>query len=92
MDAAVDALLRHGVVDGPHPEVDAIAREARFVDHHVHCIRRGRLTRDQLVLGLSETDRQDAADVGGLDHQLGIAVRRWCAPLLGLDRGVAGDA
>ena len=71
MDAAVDALLRHGVVDGPHPEVDAFAREARFVDHHVHSIRRGRLTRDQLVLGLSETDRQDAADVGGLDHQLG---------------------
>jgi predicted TIM-barrel fold metal-dependent hydrolase len=92
MAAAADALRQHGVVDGPDAQVDEIVRVASLVDHHVHSIRLGRLTRDQLILGLSETDRQAAADAGGMDHQLGIAVRRWCAPLLGLERGVTADA
>ena len=66
-------------------------REARFVDHHVHGILAGQLSRERLIAGLTETDRPDAAAAAGLDHQLGVAVRRWCAPLLGLPAHVPAD-
>jgi uncharacterized protein len=85
MPQASDAIAQAGLLDGPDPEVNASLREARFVDHHVHGILRGRLTPGQLVAGLSETDRAEAAASAGIEHQLGIAVRRWTAPLLGLE-------
>ncbi len=43
------------------------------------------------MAGLSETGLPEAAAAAGLDHQLGVAVRRWCAPLLGLPPHVDGD-
>lgn len=85
---AGSALRTSGVVAGPHQGVDELVLEARFVDHHVHGILRGALPADQLIRQLSESDRPAAAAIAGLDTQLGIAVRRWTAPLLGLEPGV----
>ena len=86
------ALGRSGILAGPHPGVDELLLEARFVDHHVHGILRGRLDPERLVAQLSETDRPEAARIAGLDHQLGVAVRRWTAPLLGLEPGLPASA
>ena len=87
---AATAIERSGLLDGPHDEVNSTLRDARFVDHHVHSILRGRLSAERLVEGLSETDRPDAAALGGVEHQLGVALRRWCAPLQGQEPHVAG--
>lgn len=85
------ALRASGVVGGPHRGVDELLVEARFVDHHVHGILRGRLTPGQLVRQLSESDRPAAAIAAGMDTQLGIAIRRWTAPLLGMEAGVPAE-
>jgi hypothetical protein len=91
MTRATDAIERVGLLDGPHEGVDTSLREARFVDHHVHGILAGQLSRERLIAGLTETDRPDAAAHAGLEHQLGVAVRRWCAPLLDLPAHVPAD-
>jgi len=91
MTTAADAIEQAGLLDGPHDGVNACLREARFVDHHVHSILTGQLSVERLVAGLSETALPDAAAVAGIDHQLGVAVRRWCAPLLGLPPHVEAD-
>jgi len=91
MTTAADAIEQASLLDGPHDGVNACLREARLVDHHVHSILTGQLSVERLVADLSETALPDAAAVAGIDHQLGVAVRRWCAPLLGLPRHVEAD-
>lgn len=75
-------------VDGPVPEVTAAIADARLVDHHVHSIVRQVPDAPAYLAMLTESDRPSA--VAGWDTQLGIAVRRWCAPLLGLEPSVDG--
>ena len=56
-----------------------------LVDHHVHgCLRRApdRATLEQM---LTESDRPVPAWMSQFDSQLGLAVRRWCAPVLDLE-------
>ena len=84
------ALARSGVIAGPHRGVDELLLDAKFIDHHVHGILRGVLTPEHLVQQLSESARPAAAAIAGMDSQLGIAVRRWTAPLIGLEPSVAG--
>ena len=76
-------------VDGPHPGVSAAVADVRVVDHHVHSIVREAPDRAGFLAMLTESDR--AAAVAGWDTQLGIAVRRWCAPVLGLERSASGE-
>jgi predicted TIM-barrel fold metal-dependent hydrolase len=54
-----------------------------LIDHHVH----GALSSDaddfeQLI---TESDRPLPDGLSGFDSQLGFAIRRWCAPVLGLE-------
>ncbi len=77
-------------VDGPDPEVSAAVAGATLVDHHVHSIVREVPDRQGYLAMLTESDRPAA--VAGWDTQLGIAVRRWCAPFLGLERSASGEA
>jgi predicted TIM-barrel fold metal-dependent hydrolase len=79
------------LTDGPHPEVNDLLARARFLDHHVHTILAGRLPAHRLLEILSESNRPEAARRAGMETQLGVALRRWCAPLLGLPVGVSGD-
>jgi predicted TIM-barrel fold metal-dependent hydrolase len=83
---------RSRVVDGPSPEVNDLLSEIALVDHHVHSVVQGRVGPRAFQAMASESDRQSAADAAGLDTQLGVAIRRWCAPLLGLPAGVDADA
>jgi predicted TIM-barrel fold metal-dependent hydrolase len=57
-----------------------------LIDHHVHGVVTGNL--DQLAFESLLTEGGAGALVPGMsafDSQLGIAVRRWCAPVLGLE-------
>ena len=89
MSSAIDRLA---VTDGPHPGVNELVSQIALVDHHTHSIATGRITRSQFTFMLSESDRQAATDAAGMDSQVGIATRRWCAPLLGLPAHVPAEA
>jgi predicted TIM-barrel fold metal-dependent hydrolase len=57
----------------------------RLVDHHVHGALRGDVDRGVLESMLTESDRPVPSWMTQFDSQLGFAVRRWCAPVLGLE-------
>jgi len=56
----------------------------RLVDHHVHGATAGDLDGAAFDAGFSESPWAAPAGTTQLDSQLGFAVRRWCAPVLGL--------
>jgi predicted TIM-barrel fold metal-dependent hydrolase len=58
---------------------------ALLIDGHCHSVLARDLDRDGFELACSEADRPPPNGVSYLDSQLGLAVRRWCAPALGLD-------
>ncbi|MEP6681467.1 MAG: amidohydrolase, partial [Chloroflexota bacterium] len=82
--AAPDEIALLGVADGPDPGVNELLSTIELVDHHTHSIVTGGLDRESFVEMLTESDRPAAAVAGGMDSQVAIAIRRWCAPLLGL--------
>lgn len=55
-----------------------------LVDHHVHGALRHDTDRSALEQMLTESDRPVPSWMTQFDSQLGFAVRRWCAPVLGL--------
>lgn len=61
-------------------EIDGIA----LVDHHVHGVVRDDLDRAGFEGLLTESDRAVPGWMTQFDSPLGFAVRRWCAPVLGL--------
>ena len=77
-------------IDGPVAEVGAAIAAMSLVDHHAHSIVREAPDGTTFLAMLTESDRPSA--VAGFETQLGIAVRRWCAPLLGLERSASGEA
>ncbi|OIV35401.1 hypothetical protein BIV57_21660 [Mangrovactinospora gilvigrisea] len=65
-----------------------------LVDHHCHGLIPAEepMTEEALARRLTESDTPPAPGTTHLDSQLGFAVRRWCAPLLGLEPHAAiGD-
>ncbi len=62
---------------------DAIAA-LPLVDHHVHSCLTGPPSLDEFGQLLTESDRAAARGTSPFDTQVGFAVRRHCAPLLGL--------
>jgi predicted TIM-barrel fold metal-dependent hydrolase len=56
-----------------------------LVDHHCHGVVRGDLDRDRFELLATESDRPAPAGCTAFDSQVGFAIRRWCAPVLGLE-------
>lgn len=60
------------------PDVPAL------VDHHCHSVVAADLADDALAGLLTESDRPPAPGTTPFDSALGLAVRRWCPPALGL--------
>jgi predicted TIM-barrel fold metal-dependent hydrolase len=58
-----------------------------LVDHHCHGVARGELDRAGLEAFLTESDRPPPPGCSAFDTSLGVAVRRWCAPVLDLPAG-----
>ncbi len=59
--------------------------DLRLVDQHVHSVLPGALDRPQFERLLTESDHPAPTGTSQFDSQLGFALRRWCAPVLGLD-------
>ncbi|MEV5242488.1 amidohydrolase family protein [Streptomyces cinnamoneus] len=55
-----------------------------LVDHHCHGVERSALSPASFESYLTESDAPAAPGTSFFDTQLGLAVRRWCAPLLDL--------
>jgi uncharacterized protein len=69
-------------------EAAALARlfdGLRLVDHHVHGALKVALDRPAFERVITESDRGLAPGTSAFDAQVGVAIRRWCAPALGLD-------
>ena len=55
-----------------------------LVDGHCHLVSTQPLGGTAFELAATEADRPAPAGVSHLDTQLGLAIRRWCSPVLGL--------
>ena len=79
-----------GLVGVPDELVAALSEP--LVDHHVHGCLTGSVTRGEFEILLNEGSPDPTPPyMTQFDSQLGFAVRRWCAPLLGLEPGVPAD-
>lgn len=56
-----------------------------LVDHHVHPALASELDAAGFEELITESDRPVPAGLTQFDSQLGMAIRRWCAPVLGLE-------
>jgi uncharacterized protein len=56
-----------------------------LIDHHCHGVISAELDRDGIESLLTEASVPSPPGTTAFDTQLGFAVRRWCAPLLGLE-------
>jgi uncharacterized protein len=65
------------------PLADTVGSLA-LVDHHAHLVLGGGLSRAVFEELITESDRPAPAGTTQFDSQLGVAIRRWCAPVLGL--------
>ncbi len=72
-------------------DLDETLATVRLVDHHVHGPLALEVDRDGFESLISESDRPQPPGLTAFDSQLGFAVRRHCAPLLGLPERVAAD-
>jgi uncharacterized protein len=62
----------------------AAIEQMPLTDHHVHTVLPGEMTRRQFEGLITESDTPAPAGTTQFDSQLGFAIRRWCAPVLGL--------
>ncbi|RKT11183.1 hypothetical protein BX285_5118 [Streptomyces sp. 1114.5] len=66
------------------PQFAPSAGALALVDHHCHSVVAAELADDALAGLLTESDRPPAPGCSPFDSALGLAVRRWCPPVLGL--------
>src|SRR5262249_54443629 len=60
----------------------------RLVDGHCHPVLAGPVPPEEFAMWCTEASVPAPAGVSYVDSQLGLAVRRWCAPVLDLPAGV----
>ena len=67
-----------------HPDIVDALDDLALIDHHVHGTLRVELDREALEEVMTESDRPRRAGTTNFDSQFGLALRKFCAPLLGL--------
>ena len=78
--------------DGPAAELGAAVGALALVDHHVHPALATGLSDGEFEELITESDRSIPPGTTRFDSQLGIAIRRWCGPVLGLPASVPAQA
>jgi uncharacterized protein len=73
-------------------ELDAAVGAIALVDHHVHPALVAELSPGELGELITESDRPLPPGTSRFDSQLGVAIRRWCAPVLGLPESIPAEA
>jgi predicted TIM-barrel fold metal-dependent hydrolase len=86
----------HDVFGGVEADVpDALADHLRgiaLIDHHVHGNFNHRVARADFEAAINEGSTDPVpAFMSQFDSPLGLSIRRWCAPLLGLDALASAD-
>jgi predicted TIM-barrel fold metal-dependent hydrolase len=89
MQPNVGTLRRSVVVPSPRQtvpviELDPDLTDLPLVDHHCHGLVRRDLERAEFEAMLTEAEGPSALGGSLFDSQIGLAVRRWCAPVLDL--------
>jgi uncharacterized protein len=69
-------------------ELDAAVGAIALVDHHVHPALATELSHQEFEELITESGRPAPAGTSRFDSQLGVAIRRWCGPVLGLPASV----
>jgi uncharacterized protein len=77
---------------GPPAELEAAVGAIALVDHHVHPALATELSLAGLEELITESDRPVPPGTTRFDSQLGIAIRRWCCPVLGLPASAPAEA
>ena len=77
---------------GPPAELDAAVGAIALVDHHVHPALAAELSHGEFEELITESDRGVPRGITRFDSQLGLAIRRWCGPVLGLPASVPAQA
>ena len=78
--------------DGPAAELEAAIGAIALVDHHVHPALATELSLADLEELITESDRPVPPGTTRFDSQLGVAIRRWCGPVLGLPASAPAPA
>ena len=78
--------------DGPPAELEAAVGAIALVDHHVHPALATELSLAGLAELITESDRPVPPGTTRFDSQLGVAIRRWCSPVLGLPASAPAPA
>ncbi len=68
-----------------HPAIVEALDALALVDHHVHGTLSVPLDRDRFESVITESDRPRRAGTTNFDSQVGLAIRKFCAPVLGLE-------
>ncbi|MHA7270375.1 amidohydrolase family protein [Arthrobacter sp. HLT1-20] len=68
----------------PETRLGRAIREALLVDHHVHGAFEADVSQAEFETLITESDRPIPVWMSQFDTQVGFAIRRWCAPILGL--------
>ena len=68
-----------------NPALAEAVADLALVDHHVHGALRIDLDRDEFEDVITESDRPRRSGTTNFDSQFGLAVRKYCAPLLDLE-------
>ncbi|GAA4201574.1 amidohydrolase family protein [Microbispora amethystogenes] len=66
------------------PRLEDVVAALPLVDHHVHGASAADLDRPAFETLVTESDRLIPPFMTQFDSQIGFAIRRWCAPVLGL--------
>jgi predicted TIM-barrel fold metal-dependent hydrolase len=73
------------------PPLLPIARDLRLVDHHCHGVVDRDLSREEFESMLTEAEAPGPLGGTLFDSAIGLAVRRWCAPVLDLPPHASPD-
>jgi predicted TIM-barrel fold metal-dependent hydrolase len=71
-----------------HEDLGSAVGAIALVDHHVHPALATELSHGEFEELITESDRPVPPGTTRFDSQLGVAIRRWCAPVLGLPASV----
>lgn len=67
------------------PRNESLFSSVPLIDHHCHGVVEHRLDRPAFESMISESNWAAPSGTTVFDSQLGVAIRRWCAPILGLE-------
>jgi hypothetical protein len=89
--SAAGGAVGASAAGGEAEAVEARVDDLELIDHHCHAVVGGDLGLEEFGMLLGESGRPAPPGCSAFDTNLGLAVRAWCAPVLGLPPGASAD-